>query len=153
MLDIASNVKIGMGTAGQVRPEYILYGAPELMYHFHLLFNGLIQHDFVPTGFLQGTITPIVKYTQGNVGDTANYQAVTLCCLPAKLFEYAIQKKTSHLLETDELQFGFKCHTSTSHALYLLRSTIDYFNKNGLNVYVAFLDCTKATVYLTTALS
>ena len=95
MLDIASNVKIGKSTAGQVRPEHILYGAPELMYHFHLLFNGLIQHGFVPTGFLQGTITPVVKDTQGNLGDTANYRAVTLSCLPAKLFEYAIQKKTS----------------------------------------------------------
>ena len=104
MLEIASNVKIGKSTAGQVRREHILYGAPELVYHFHLL----IQQGFVPTGFLQGTITPIVKDTQGNVGDTANYQAVTLCCLPAKLFEYAIQKKTSHLLETDELLFEFK---------------------------------------------
>ena len=95
MLDIASNVKIGKSTAGQIRPEHILYGAPELMYHFHILFNGLIQHGFVPTGFLQGSISPVVKDNQGDVGDTANYRAITLSCLPAKLFEYAIQMKTS----------------------------------------------------------
>ena len=144
MLDIASKIKIGKSTAGPIRPEHILYGAPELMYHFHMLFNGLIQHGFVPTGFLEGTISPIVKDTQGNYSDTSNYRAITLSCLPAKLFEYAIQKKTSHLLETDELQFGFKRRTSTSHALHLLKSTIDHFNNHGSKVYVAFLDCTKA---------
>lgn len=114
------------------------------MPHFHLLFNGLIQHGFVPTAFLQRTISPIVKDNQGNVDDSSNYRAVTLSCLPAKLFEYAIQKKTSHLLDTNELQIGFKPKTSTSHALYLLKSTVDYFNKNGSNIYVAFLDCSKA---------
>ena len=47
-------------------------------------------------------------------------------------------------LGTDELQFGFKSRTGTAHAIYTLRSTIDYFNNKGSNVYVAFLDCTKA---------
>ena len=144
MLDIASKIKIGKSTAGQIRPEHIFCGAPELMYHFHLLFNGLIQHGFVPTAFLEGTISPIVKDSQGNFGDSSNYRAITLSCLPAKLFEYAIQIKTSHLLETDELQFGFKRRTSTSHALHILKSTIDHFNNNSSKVFVAFLDCTKA---------
>ena len=58
--------------------------------------------------------------------------------------KFTMQIKTSHLLGTDELQFGFKHKTSTCHALYTLKSTIDYFNKKGSNVYVAFLDCTKA---------
>ena len=48
MLDIASNIKVGKSTGGLIRPEHILYGAPELMHHFRLLFNGLIQHGVVP---------------------------------------------------------------------------------------------------------
>ena len=78
------------------------------------------------------------------MSDTSNYRGITLSCLPAKMFELAIQIKTSHLLGTDELQFGFKQKTSTSHALYTLKCTVEYFNKRGSNVYVAFLDCTKA---------
>ena len=34
--------------------------------------------------------------------------------------------------------------TSTSHALFTLRTTVEYFNKRGSDVLAAFLDCTKA---------
>ena len=144
MIDIAAKIKVGKATAGVIRPEHFIYGSASLLRHFQNLFNGMIQHGFVPTEFLRGTISPIVKDSQGDVSDPANYRGITLSCLPAKLFEFAIQTKTVRLLGTDFLQFGFKRKTSTSHALYTLRSTIDYFVKNGSKVYVAFLDCTKA---------
>ena len=104
----------------------------------------MLQHGFVPTDFLGGTISPIVKDSQGDVSDTSNYRGITLSSLPSKLFEFAIQLKTMHLLETDDLQFGFKRKTSTSHALYCLKSTIDHFTNHNSRVYVAFLDCSKA---------
>ena len=144
MTVIASKIQLGKSSAGICKPEHVLHCSPTLMCHFHLLFNGLIQHGYVPTDFLKGTITPIVKNPQGDISDPSNYRGITLSCLPAKLFEFAIQQKTSHLLDTDNLQFGFKRKTSTNHALYALRSTINHFNEHGSKVYVAFLDCTKA---------
>ena len=137
-------VVLGRGLSLRLRKMPILSIGPTLLCHFHPLFNGLIQHGYVPTDFLKGTITPIVKNAQGDISDPSNYRGITLSCLPAKLFEFAIQMKTSHLLGTDHLQFGFKGKTSTNHALYALKSTISHFNENGSNVYVAFLDCTKA---------
>ena len=144
MLDIATKIKIGKASLGVLRPEHFLFGAPKLLRHLQILYNGMLQHSFVPTDFINGTITPIVKDSHSDVSAPSNYRGITLSCLPAKLFELVIQKKTSHLLGTDELQFGFKSRTSTSHAIYTLQSTIDYYNKKGSNVYVGFLDCTKA---------
>ena len=95
MVDIAANVKLGKSSSGLIRPEHVLYGAPELMQHFHILFNGIIQHGYVPVEFLLGTITPIVKDTQGDISDPSNYRGITLSSLPAKLFEFALQKKLS----------------------------------------------------------
>ena len=144
MLDIASEIKAGKSTAGSLRPEHFLLGSGDLLRHLHILFNGMLQHSYVPLEFLSGTITPIVKDSQGDVSDVSNYRGITLSCLPAKLFEFVIEKKISHLLGTDDLQFGFKEKTSTSHAIYTLKSTIDHFNRKGSNVYVALLDCSKA---------
>ena len=144
MMDIAAKIQLGKSSSGVCRPEHVIHGSTVLICHFQLLFNGLIQHGYVPQDFLKGTITPIVKDSQGDISDPSNYRGITLSCLPAKLFEYAIQKKTTHLLDTDHLQFGFKSKTSTSHALYALKSTIDHFIEHGSNVYIAFLDCTKA---------
>ena len=120
MIDIAENLQAGKSSSGAVKPELFLLGAPELLRHFQILFNGMLQHSYVPTEFLNGSITPIVKDSQGDVSTPNNYRGITLSCLPAKLFEYIIQKKISHLLGTDDLQFGFKSKTSTSHVLSIL---------------------------------
>ena len=144
MIDISMKLKPGKATAGVVRPEHFIFGCSELLSHFRYLFNGMIQHGSVPTDFLRGTISPIVKNQQGDMTATNNYRGITLGCLPAKLFEYSIQLKTSRFLRTDDLQFGFKRKTSAAHAVYTLRSTIDHFLSHGSKVYVAFLDCTKA---------
>ena len=100
-------------------------GVPNCLSTFKLLFNGMFQHSFVPTEFLKGTVSPIVKDTRGDVSAPSNYRGITLSVLPAKLFEIAVQKKTVHLLGTDELQFGFKRKTSTDHALYTLKTTVE----------------------------
>lgn len=144
MVNIATNIKAGKASAGIIKPEHFLCGSPDLLRHLQMLFNGMLQHSFVPTEFLRGSISPIVKDSQGDVSQPSNYRGITLSSLPAKLFEYVIQIKTGHLLETDELQFGFKGRTSTSHAIYTLQTTINYFNTKGSKVYVAFLDCSKA---------
>ena len=51
MVDFASKIKISK--SGLIRPENILNGAPQLMCHFHLLFDSMIQHSYVPTEFLR----------------------------------------------------------------------------------------------------
>ena len=73
MLDIASKIKIGKASAGILRPEHFLFGSPHLMRHFQMLFNGMLQHSYIPTQFLKGTITPIVKDSKGDMSSPSNY--------------------------------------------------------------------------------
>ena len=47
-------------------------------------------------------------------------------------------------LETSPYQFGFKKKKSTSHALFCLKETINYYIENGSRVYCSFLDASKA---------
>jgi len=44
------------------------------------------------------------------------------------------------------LQFGLKKHLSCSHAIFVLTQTIDYFVRNGSEVFMASLDARKAFV-------
>ena len=138
-----SKMKLGKATAGFVRYEHILHGSPKLLFHLQILFNGLIQHGYVPQDFLSGVITPIVKDNEGDIFSTSNYRGITLSVVFASLFECAILEKIGHLLETDHLQFGYKAKHSCPHALYVMRSCIEYFTKHGSNVFVSFLDCSK----------
>ena len=71
-MSIASMIMVGKASAGVIRPEHFLQGSSGLMGHFITLFNGMIQHGFFPTEFLKGTISPIVKDSNGDVSSTKN---------------------------------------------------------------------------------
>ena len=101
-------LKIGKSSSGLIRPEHVFYGSPKLVIHLHFLFNAMIQHGIIVDDFLRGTITPIVKDSQGDVSDSNNYRGITIGGLFSKLFEFALDAKLSPFLETDHLQFGFK---------------------------------------------
>ena len=118
MLDIIGKLKKGKSTNSFFKAEHILYGSPKLVVHLHILFNALIQHGYVPTNFLRGTISPTVKNSNGNLGSTDNYRGVTLCGTYSHLFENALRLKFGHYLGSNELQFGFKPKHSTSHAVF-----------------------------------
>ena len=143
MLNVFTKLEPGKATASFVKPEHISYGSPKLAWHIHLLFNAMIQHCYVPCDFLNGTITPLIKDSQGDHSSPDNYRGLTLSVIFSNLFEHALLGKIGHLLVTDSLQFGYKRRHSTSHAIFTLQSTIDYFTSRGSNVFAAFLDCSK----------
>ena len=144
MLDIMGRLECGKSSSGRIRPEHIMHCSRKLGIHLLLLFNAMIQHGIVVADFLKGTITPIIKDSQGDVSDCTNYRGITLGILFSKMFEFALDIKLEPYLVSDPLQFGFKKRTSTSHALYTLKSAVNYFNNHGSDAFVAFLDCSKA---------
>ena len=114
------------------------------MIHLHLLFNSFLIHGFVPTSFLRGTISPTIKNSSGDLNSVDNYRGITLCSVFSHLFENALRLKFGSFLTSHDLQFGFKPKHSTDHAVYALKSCTDYFRRRDSNVFVAFLDFSKA---------
>ena len=143
MLTAVSTIKLGKSSATFLKPEHIIHGPPEMMIHIHLLFNGLIQHGYVCSEFLKGTIVPIVKDYSDNLYSASNYRGVTLGSTISQLFEQCILLKISHLLVSDDLQFGYKKKHSTSHAMFVLKTCVNHFLERGSGVFVTFMDCSK----------
>ena len=69
MMDMFSKLKAGKSYAGFVRAEHILHGSPKLAVHLHLLYNTMLQHSYIPTQLLRGTISPLIKDRDGNLSD------------------------------------------------------------------------------------
>ena len=144
MLIIIGKLQKGKSTNSFFKAEHILYGSPKFTIHLHILFNALIQHGYVPTKFLRGTITPTVKEASSDLGSVENYRGVTLSGVYSHLFENALRLKFGHFLSSDDLQFGFKSKHSTCHAVFTLKTCVEYFTKRDSNVFVTFLDFSKA---------
>lgn len=87
---------------------------------------------------------PLVKDTQGNCCSSSNYRGITISPIISKVFEHALKKVFVDHLSTSPNQFGFKKRHSTSHAIYCLKETIDYYVNNGSRVYCSYLDASKA---------
>ena len=103
-----------------------------------------LRFSYVPFKLLRGTINPIIKDSSGDCSDPNNYRGITLSPCLAQLFEYCLLAKFGSYLICDDLQFGFKKGHSTSHAIFSLKSCVDYYLKYHSNVFVTFLDCSKA---------
>ena len=144
MLDAVFSLKVGKSASTFIKAEHIFHGSPELLCYIHLLFNALLSHSYLPYDFLCGNISPIVKDSNGDATSTSNYRPITLGPTFSQLFEHLLFNKFGHYLESDNLQFGFKQKHSPSHAIFVLKSCVEYYTKHGSNILVAFLDCSKA---------
>ena len=85
-----------------------------------------------------------MKDRQADLGDLNNYRGITIAPITSKVFEHALQVVFSEFLSTSKYQFGFKRKSSTSHALFALKESINYYTSHGSNVYYSFLDASKA---------
>ena len=124
--------------------EHFQNGPLILFIRLTSLFNFMKAHSYVPSQFRLGTIIPIVKDRKGNASDTNNYRGITISAMASKVFEHVLKIQFSQYLKTSTYQFGFKSNSSTSHALFSLRETINYYIDHGSRVFCSFLDASKA---------
>ena len=127
-----------------ISAEHFL-NAPFAVYEqLTFLFNAMLRHSFVPEQFKLGTIIPIVKDHQGNLGDVSNYRGITISPIASKVFEHCLKIVFGSYISSSPWQFGFRKKSSTMHALYCLKESINYYIDNGSRVFCAFLDASKA---------
>ena len=127
-----------------IHAEHFQNGPLILFIKLTSLFNFMLSHAYVPNQFRFGSMIPIIKDSRGNASDINNYRGITISPMLSKVFEHVLKTLFSHHLATSSYQFGFKEKSSTSHSLFSLRETINYYIDHGSRVYSSFLDASKA---------
>ena len=135
------NKKDGYGT---LYTDHFINSNNMMRVYLALLFDSMVVHGFTPDGFNEATIFPLVKNKRKSVNDSSNYRAIALSSPLAKLFDKIILQTHGDIFRTDDLQYGFKEHSSTTKCTFSLMETVNYFRKNNSNVYIMLLDATKA---------
>jgi len=67
--------------------ESFIYACPELYIHLSLFYTACIRHCFLPVGFMDAIITPLVKNIGGNLTDLNNYRAIAVSNVDTKILE------------------------------------------------------------------
>ena len=89
ILDATFKLKKGKSSDDSLVSAEHFFNAPLILFdRLQRLFNQMLQHGHVPFQFKCGTIVPIVKDRQGNLGDMNNYRGITIAPVISKIFEY-----------------------------------------------------------------
>jgi hypothetical protein len=89
-------------------------------------------------------VLPIIKDLQGDHGSASNYRGITISPIFSKVFVHTLRLLFQDHLVSSKWQSGYRKNSSTTHALYCLKETVNYYVANDSNVYCTFLDATKA---------
>ena len=101
-------------------------------------------HGHVSLFILLSTLVPLIKDKLANKCTSKNYRSIAISSLLLKVFDWVIILLYGDILQLDELQFGYQESCSTNMATWFALETINYFLKNGSEVFICLMDMTKA---------
>lgn len=111
--------------------DNLIHAPYALHVHLSLMFQALLYHGVAPDNCLLSTLIPIPKNSRKSLTDSANYRAIALGSVIAKVVDLIILDKSQNTFNSNNLQFGFKTKHSTSQCTFVLNEVIDYYNRHG----------------------
>ena len=108
------------------------------------LFRQFLIHGHATPILMVSTLLPMIKDKLGDTCSSSNYRSIALTSLLLKIFDWILLLIFDEELKIDELQFGFQRNTSTTMCTWVAVETIDYFLRNGSDVFTCVMDMSKA---------
>ena len=127
-----------------VAAEALMHSNNRLHYLLGVCFSAMLIHGYMPQGLMDSKIIPLVKNKCGKLSDKNNYRPVAISNSLSKVYELILLDRCEEYLWTSGNQFGFKADHSTEMCIYAVHEFIDYYRSRSTNVYVTFLDASKA---------
>ena len=125
--------------------EHVIYAENEKLYVWMTNFyNSIFKTQCTPESLSKSTILPFVKSYKKTFKSFNNYRGISIIPIFTKILEYIILLKCPRITESHHLQYGYKELSSTFHAEFLIKETIQYYNKNNSPIYICGLDAEKA---------
>ena len=124
--------------------DNFIHGSHRLHVLMTLLLTKMITHNTVPSGFLQSVLIPIPKDKSKALTNSKNYRAIAMGSTLRKILDICLLNLQGNILDTNNLQFGFKWNHSASQCTFAVKEVIQYYNSKKSNVHVMLLDASQA---------
>ena len=124
--------------------DAVKLGAPILLHHLTKLFNMVLDSEKVPEQWCTSDI--ILLYKKGNPKDIGNYRPISLLASIYKIFSSILLRRISKTIDDSQSseQAGFRAGFSTTDHIQTLTQVIEKYKEFNRNLYVAFIDYSKA---------
>ena len=101
-------------------------------------------HGHITLFLLMATLIPLIKDKLASINSSKNYRSIALSSLVLKLIDWIILILFGTSLGLDELQFSYQPGCSTTMCTWSVVETINYFLRNGSEVFSCCMNMTKA---------
>lgn len=124
--------------------DHLIHGTHRLHCHLSLLYSGMLNHGFSPTGLMLSTVVSIPKCKRKSLNDSTNYRGIALSSVLGKVLDWVILTRYRDVLDSSDCQFGFKPGHSTTQCTFVVQETVQYYLNGGSHVNAVLLDASKA---------
>lgn len=138
---LKNNKSVGFS---EVSNEMYKYGGETALLCVKLILEKIFQFGKMPHLFNIVKILPIIKEENEDNGDINNIRPITISDTMSNIFEKVIINDIENNHLDQNLQFGFKRNSSTNHAIFVLKETVNFYNYKKKNVYACAIDASKA---------
>lgn len=116
----------------------------DLFVHLSLLLNMFYFRFSAPAEMLTSILVPIPKNRKKALSNSGNFRSIAISSIVGKILDHIVLKNHSSVLQTSDLQFGFKSEHSTTQCSFILREVVEYYAYRRTPVFVTLLDATRA---------
>ena len=132
------------GFTGMAAEAYKCGLCRRLVMLIKLAVDKMFRFNIVPHLFNIGLIMPIIKDPRQDHNDISNVRPITVSDTLANIYERLVLKEFERVWPNSGKQFGFKKHSSCSHAIVTLRETALLRMKTHGAIHVCAIDASKA---------
>ena len=127
-----------------ITTDHLINGSGKLVVYLSLLFNCVIKHSSLPSGFLESQIVPIPKNKRKSLDDISDYRGIAVSSVIGKVLDSVIIHLHESVLQSCDMQFGFRKGHSTTQCAAIVKEVVNYYKNRNSSVYVLMLDVSQA---------
>ena len=106
--------------------------------------QGFLVHGHVTLILLLATLVPIIKDKLGSINVSKNYRSIAISSIFLKFIDWIFLILFGASFCLNDFQFAYQAGCSTTMCTWAVVETVDYFLRNGSEVFSCAMDMTAA---------
>ena len=116
----------------------------QLFEKLSVIIQSFLVHGHVTLILLLATLVPIIKDKLGSINVSKNYRSIAISSIFLKLIDWIFIILFGTNFGLNDFQYAYQAGCSTTMCTWAVLETVDYFIKNGSDVFTCAMDMTAA---------
>ena len=109
-----------------------------------IMIQSFLVHGHITNILLLATLVPIIKDKLSSANVSKNYRSIAISSIVLKLIDWIFIILFGVKFNLNDFQFAYQAGCSTTMCTWAVLETVDWYLRNGLELFICAMDMTKA---------